>query len=136
MPHPRVAEPETTAKLPSSSAFRGVWPPLLPLPMEVKSRLWGQGEWGSTVPGGPSLPLGAVACNALTLPGWPRSPLNSPSLALLGKNKHQKNLGFRQEKTPQAGIILFEARSPTPFLFLLFPSTDTNRIFNCRIAVF
>ena len=67
---------------------------------------------------------------------WPRSPLDSPSLALLGKNKNQKNLGFRQEKTPQVGIILFEARSPTPFLFLLSPSTDTNRIFNCRIAVF
>ena len=139
MPHPRVAEPEAAAKVPSSSAFRGGWPP--PLPPARGSTVStlgarGVGEYCAwrIVPA----PWGCgLRCPYTPRPvHWPRSPLDSPSLALLGKNKNQKNLGFRQEKTPQVGIILFEARSPTPFLFLLSPSTDTNRIFNCRIAIF
>ena len=138
MPHPRVAEPETAAKVPSSSAFRGGWPPPLPPACGSTVSILGAGGAGEhcawrTIPA----PRGCgLRCPYTPWPvHWPHSPLDSPYLAL-GKNKHQKNLGFRQEKTPQVGIILFEARSPTPFLFLLFPSTDTNRIFKDRKAIF
>ena len=84
-------KPQLRFRHPVLSEEGGLLP--CPLPMEVQSQLWGQGEWGSTVPGRSSLPLGAVACDALTLPGWCIGLIllwTHPLLLFLGKVKIRK----------------------------------------------